>query len=366
MSFSGTKKSWKKMPRFAKKRSHKAGSSPGTLIHIGDKSKDEARISLMDYDEKQIQERVLASIEEVLPLRNLPTNTWINVAGLHDIRHIEEVGRLFEIHPLTLEDIVNTGQRPKWENFENYLYIVLKVLHFNETENQVASEQVSLIFGKNFLISFQETIGDVFDPVRERIRKGRGRIRIAGCDYLAYALIDSIVDHYFLILEKISEQIEILETALLEDPKPETLHVIHELKRETVYLRKQIWPLREVISQFAKEETDLISETTHIYLRDVHDHTIQIIDTIESFRDILSGMIDLYLTTISNKMNEVMKVLTMIATIFIPVTFVVGIYGMNFRVMPELEWEWGYPIVWIIMIAIVAVMIFFFRKKKWL
>jgi magnesium transporter len=366
MTFSGTQKSTRKMPRFAKKRSHKAGSSPGTLIHIGEKRKDEVRVSLLDYDEKQFQEREISSMEEVFPLKDLPTNTWINVEGLHDIELMEEVGRLFQIHPLTLEDILNTGQRPKWENFENYLYIVLKMLHFNESENLVTSEQVSLIVGENFLISFQEAVGDVFDPVRDRIRKGRGRIRTAGCDYLAYALIDSVVDQYFLILEKISEQIEILETALIENPKPDTQHVIHDLKRETIYLRKQIWPLREVVSQFAKGETDLISETTHVYLRDVYDHTIQIVDTIESFRDILSGMIDLYLSTISNKMNEVMKLLTIIATIFIPITFVVGIYGMNFRVMPELEWKWGYPAVWIVMIAIVFALIFFFRRKKWL
>ncbi|MFO7558412.1 MAG: magnesium/cobalt transporter CorA [Desulfobacterales bacterium] len=366
MNVSGTRKNRKKMPRFTKKWSHKAGSSPGTLVHIGEKLRDEARISLMDYDEKQLTEREIGSMEEAFPLKDLPTNTWINVCGLHDIELIEKVGRHFQIHPLTLEDILNTGQRPKWENFENYFYIVLKMLHFSESENLVISEQVSLIVGENFLISFQESVGDVFDPVRDRIRKGRRQIRKGGCDYLAYALIDSVVDHYFLILEKISERIEILETALLENPKPETLHVIHDLKRETIYLRKQIWPLREVISRFAKEETNLILETTHVYLRDVYDHTIQIIDTIESFRDLLSGMIDLYLSTISNKMNEVMKLLTIIATIFIPITFVAGIYGMNFKVMPELEWEWGYPAVWAVMAAIVSVLILFFRRKRWL
>jgi magnesium transporter len=288
------------------------------------------------------------------------------VDGLHDIKLIEEIGRHFQIHPLTLEDIVNTSQRPKWENFENYLYIVLKMLHFRESDNLVTSEQVSLIVGEKFLISFQEAAGDVFDPVRERIRKGRGRIRQGGCDYLAYALIDAVVDHYFSVLEKIGEQIEMVETALTENPRPDTLQMIHDLKRETIYLRKQIWPLREVVNRFAKEETELINETTHVYIRDVYDHTIQIIDTIESFRDILSGMIDLYLSTISNKMNEVMKLLTIIATIFIPITFVAGIYGMNFKVMPELEWKWGYPAVWVVMVSIVFVLILFFRKKRWL
>ncbi len=366
MNVSGTRKNRKKMQRFTTKRSHKAGSSPGTLVHIGEKLRDEARIRLMDYDEKQLKEREIGSMEEAFPFKDLPANTWINVDGLHDIELIEKVGRHFQIHPLTLEDILNTGQRPKWENFENYFYIVLKLLHFRESENLIISEQVSLIVGENFLISFQESEGDVFDPVRDRIRKGRGQIRKEGCDYLAYALIDSVVDHYFLILEKLSERIEILETALLENSKPETLHEIHDLKRETIDLRKQIWPLREVINRFAREETNLIRETTHVYLRDVYDHTIQIIDTIESFRDIFSGMIDLYLSTISNKMNEVMKLLTIIATIFIPITFVAGIYGMNFKVMPELEWKWGYPAVWAVMVGIVFVLIVFFRRKRWL
>ncbi|MDH3835373.1 MAG: magnesium/cobalt transporter CorA, partial [Desulfobacteraceae bacterium] len=213
---------------------------------------------------------------------------------------------------------------------------------------------------------FQEIQGDVFKTVRERIRKPKTRIRKAGCDYLAYALIDAVVDNYFLILEKLGENIETLEEDLLENPSPETLQTLHEMKREMIYLRKQIWPIREMINSLVKGETSLVNESTSLFFRDIYDHTIQIIDTIESFRDILSGMLDIYLSTLSNKMNEVMKVLTIIATIFIPITFVAGIYGMNFKFMPELEWRWGYVMVWAIIVVVVGIMIGFFKKKQWL
>ncbi len=366
MKTSDSKNNKSRMRRFTKKRSLKSGSAPGTLLHIGEKRKETVRVSLMDYDVEQLQERELKQIDEAYPLKNLPTTTWINIEGLHDIELIEGIGKHFQIHSLTLEDIVNTSQRPKSENYDHYFYVVFKMLHFDEIKNLVMSEQVSLIVGENFLISFQEAKGDAFDSIRSRIRKGRGRIRKGGCDYLAYALIDAIVDEYFLILEKISERIETLETAIMDNPTPETLHLIHGLKRETIYLRKQIWPLREVVNHLTREETNLIQDSTHVFLRDVYDHIIQVIDNIESFRDILSGMTDLYLSTISNKMNEVMKVLTIIATIFIPITFVAGIYGMNFKIMPELEWKWGYAAVWAVMITIVLFLLNFFKRKKWL
>jgi magnesium transporter len=265
-----------------------------------------------------------------------------------------------------MEDIVNTGQRPKLDNFDDYIYAVFKMLWFNEKENMVVSEQVSLVVGENYLISFQEEMGDVFDSVRSRIRKGSVRIRKGGCDYLAYTLIDAIVDQYFLILEKISERIEKLETAVMDSSTHDTLHLIHGLKREAIYLRKQVWPLREVVNQLTREETTLIRDSIHVFLRDVYDHITQVIDNIESFRDILSGITDLYLSTMSNRMNEVMKILTIIATIFIPITFVAGIYGMNFKNMPELEWEWGYTAVWAVMIAIAFALLYFFRRKRWL
>ena len=354
------------MSRFIKKQMTKAGASPGTLVHIGEQKVDDTRITLIDYDEAHLQERVLDGIEEAFPLKDLPTVTWINIDGLHEIDIIENVGQHFNIHPLVLEDIVNTGQRPKTEEFEDFIYVVLKMLHYNENSEEISSEQFSLVLGPDFLISFQEIQGDVFKTVRERIRKPKTRIRKAGCDYLAYALIDAVVDNYFLILEKLGENIETLEEDLLENPSPETLQTLHEMKREMIYLRKQIWPIREMINSLVKGETSLVNESTSLFFRDIYDHTIQIIDTIESFRDILSGMLDIYLSTLSNKMNEVMKVLTIIATIFIPITFVAGIYGMNFKFMPELEWRWGYVMVWAIIVVVVGIMIGFFKKKQWL
>ncbi len=354
------------IPRFAKKTSKKAGASPGTLVHIGEVARDTVRISMMRYDTTEVREQAGISIGEALHSGNASGTTWITVEGVHDLSIIEQVGKRFSIHPLTLEDIVNTGQRPKFEDYGKYVYVVLKMLHFQEEELMIDSEQVSLIVGPRFLVSFQEKPGDVFEPIRERIRKGRGRIREGGADYLVYALVDAIVDHYFVMLERIGEKIESLETELLEDPRTETLQMIHEMKRETIFLRKQIWPLREVVNQLAKGESDLIQEGTHVYLRDVYDHTVHILDTIESFRDILSGMIDLYLSTIGNRTNEVMKVLTMIATIFIPVTFIAGVFGMNFKYMPELEWAYGYPMAWALMGIIALVFVIFFKRKKWL
>lgn len=354
------------MPRFIKRQIKKAGSSPGTLVHIGDQKVEKTRITFIDYDETNLQESVIESIEEAFPLKDLPTVTWINIDGLHQIDIIEKIGQHFDIHPLVLEDILNTGQRPKAEEFEDFIFVVLKMLHYNENSEKISSEQFSLVLGSNFLITFQEIQGDVFKTVRERIHKQKIRIRKSGCDYLAYALIDAIVDHYFVILEALGDKIEYLETELLDDPTREILEIIHEMKREMIYLRKQIWPIREMINSLAKGESSLVNDSTRLYLRDVYDHTIQVIDTIESYRDILAGMLDIYLSTVSNRMNEVMKVLTIIATIFIPITFVAGIYGMNFKFMPELEWRWGYGMVWAVIVVVAGLMVGFFKKKNWL
>jgi len=354
------------MPRFIKRQLKKAGSSPGTLVHVGEQKVEETRITLIDYDDAHLEEKVIDGIEEAFPLKDLPTVTWINIDGLHEIDIIEKVGQHFNIHPLVLEDIVNTGQRPKTEEFEDLIYVILKMLHYNENAEKISSEQFSLVLGPNFLISFQEIQGDVFRTVRERIRKPKTRIRKAGCDYLAYALIDAIVDHYFVILEALGDKIEDLETELLDYPTRDTLEIIHEMKREMIYLRKQIWPIREMINSLVKGESSLLNESTSLYFRDVYDHTIQIIDTIESYRDILGGMLDIYLSTMGNRMNEVMKVLTIIATIFIPITFIAGVYGMNFKFMPELDWRWGYFMVWGIVVVVVGIMIGFFKKKQWL
>jgi magnesium transporter len=240
------------------------------------------------------------------------------------------------------------------------------MLYYDQREQEIEAEQVSLILGSNFVISFQEREGDVFTVIRDRIRTGKGRIRKAGADYLAYSLVDAIVDYYFVILEKLGEKIEGIEEELVTNPTPETLQTIHHLKRELIFLRKSVWPLREVISVLERGESALIQESTGIYLRDLYDHTIQVIDSIETFRDMVAGMLDIYLSSVSNKLNEVMKVLTIIATIFIPVTFIVGIYGMNFQYMPELGWRWGYPVVWLVIVVVVIAMVFYFRRKKWI
>ena len=354
------------MSRYHKGTSQKAGLSPGTLVHIGEKKAEAPQFSLMNYDAQQLQEKRLASIDDACAHKDMPPVSWINIDGLHETGIIERIGRHFNIHPLTLEDIVNTGQRPKAETYDDYIYIVFKMLFYDDAHTHISSEQVSLILGAHLLVSFQEQAGDAFNFVRERIRKAKGRIRKSGPDYLTYALIDAAVDHYFVILEKVGQKLEQIEEELFANPQPHTLQNIHSLKRELIYFRKQVWPMRELLNHLMHEESPLVQESSHIFFRDVYDHTIQVIDTIESLRDALNGLQDLYLSTMSHKMNEVMKVLTIMATIFIPLTFIAGVYGMNFRFMPELEWKWSYPILWGVLIAIFAFMIFWFKRKRWL
>jgi magnesium transporter len=352
--------------RATPRRTKKAGLPPGSLVYVGEWKVESIRITLLDYDEKQFEEKQVGNVEECFPFRKTPTVTWINIDGIHDVEIIGRVGKAFDLHPLLLEDILNTGQRPKFEDYQDCAFLVLKMLSYNDEDQAVETEQVSLVLGPHFVISFQERVGDVFEPVRDRIRNAKGRIRKMGADYLAYALLDAIVDSYFGILERIGDRIEGLEEALVSNPDQRTLHQIHTLKREMITLRRSIWPLRELINGIERSESDLIAESTGVYLRDVYDHTIQIIDTNESFRDMVSGMLDIYLSSISNRMNAVMKVLTIIATIFIPLTFVAGIYGMNFDHMPELKWRWAYPAVWGVMLATAAVMLAYFRRRKWL
>ncbi len=353
------------MSRFIKKRSKKVGLPPGTLVHIGEKKTEKVKITIIDYDEAQLQEKETKTIEKCFPFKDKTTVTWINIDGIHNIEIIEKIGKHFDLHPLILEDIVNTEQRPKIEDFGDYIFIVLKMLYHDEKEKKVQSEQLSLIVSSNFVISFQEREGDIFNPIRERIKNGKGRIRKMRADYLAYALLDTIVDGYFVIPEKLGEKIESLEEELVANPTPEILGIMNDLKRNLIMLRKSIWPLREVISGLQRVESPLIQKSTGIYLRDVYDHTIQVIDTIETSRDILSGMLDIYLSSISNRMNQVMKVLTIIATIFIPLTFIAGIYGMNFKYLPELGWKWSYPLVLLGMVFIGISMLVYFRRKKW-
>ena len=349
---------------FRKPRS--LGHPPGSLIAQEVESPHPLNLSLIQYGPEIPGEEVqLQNLNQILPFSKKVPVSWLNIDGSHQIEILEELGSKLEIHPLILEDIHNTSQRPKLEDYDRYLFLEMNMLSWDEEQSQVEAEQISLLLGDTYLITFQESKKDVFDAVRKRIREGKSRLTNGGPDYLAYSLIDAVVDHYFLVLENIGEQIEFLEDELVKDPDPETLHAIHDLKRELIFIRKSVWPLREVISALERGESPTFQQPTLIYLRDVYDHVIQIIDTVETFREMASGMLDIYLSSVSNRMNEVMKVLTMIATIFIPLSFIVGLYGMNFKYMPELSWRWGYPMVWGVILAVVAGMVIYFRRKKW-
>ncbi|HEY6873266.1 MAG TPA: magnesium/cobalt transporter CorA [Geobacteraceae bacterium] len=354
------------MTRIIKKRSHKVGLPPGTLVHIGEKSTREASATVICYGRDRLEEQEIRGAAECFTFAETAGVTWVNVEGLHDLELIRRLGECQGFHPLMLEDIVSTDQRPKLEDYDDCLFVVLKMLNTQGT-GEVATEQISLVVGANYVISFQEGLdGDAFDPVRERIRNGKGRIRTMGADYLAYALIDAVVDGYFGVLEEVGERIEELEEIVVGDPSRETVRTIHGLKREMIMLRKALWPLREVIGALERRESPLISEPVTIYLRDVYDHTIQAIDAVEAYRDILSGLLDIYLSSLSNRMNEIMKFLTIVGTIFIPLTFIAGIYGMNFQDIPEYHWRWGYQICLLVMLAIAVAMLFYFKRKRWL
>ena len=354
------------MPETLTKRSAKAGLPPGTLIHVGVKPDQPTKLTVMQYDEETFSEHEVASVEECLPFLEAPAITWLNVAGIHQVDVIEQLGHLLNLHPLLLEDVVNTSQRPKLEDYQENLFIVLKMLEYDGEAGEVVVEQVSLVLGKTYLVSFQEDASDVFVAVRTRLRAGTGRLRKSGPDYLAYALIDAIVDNYFAILEQVGEEVEEAEDEVATRSGEETLHEIYRLKREMIALRRAVWPLREVLGALQRGESSLIQAGTVIYLRDVYDHTIQIIDTIESIRDIAAGMLDIYLSATSNRLNEVMKVLTIFSAIFIPLTFLAGVYGMNFHYLPELSWRWGYGLFWLICGGIAGTLLIYFRRKRWL
>ncbi len=348
------------------KLSKKSGTIPGSLIHIGEKKSENQKVTIFDYDTNELIEKEIVNMDELLTFREKPTVTWINIDGLHEVKTIEKIGSIFEIHPLVLEDILNTKQRPKTEDFTDYVFIAMKMLSLDKNNMDIISEQFSMILGKNFVISFQEFEGDVFKNVRDRIRTAKGRIRRMKSDYLTYSLVDAIIDNYFGILENFGEKIETLEDIIIESPQSDTLEEIYKLKRTFINLRKSVWPLRELISSIIRDESELFTSKTNIYFRDVYDHTIQVIDTIESYREMVSGMLDIYLSSMSNKMNEIMKVLTIFAAIFIPLTFLAGIYGMNFKFLPELNWKWAYPVWWILALVIGIGMLLYFKKKKWL
>ena len=360
------------MSRLIKKHSKSSGLQPGTIVFVGERKAEKIRIRIMDYDATNLEEKEASSIEACLPFKQTPTITWINIDGLHEVDAIEKIGRHFNMHPLIMEDIANTGQRPKLEVFENHLFFVLKMLYCDPVSREIKSEQCSFVVANNYVISFQERVGHVFDAVRERIRKTEPRIRFMHSDYLAYALIDVIVDGYFSVLETLGERIESMEPLLVEDPRPEHLETIHELKRELIFMRKAVWPLREAVGRLERLELGLIKNGTRLYLRDLYEHTIQVIDTVEIFRDMVSGLLDIYMSSVSNKMNQVMKVLTIIATIFIPLGFLAGVYGMNFDTssspfnMPELGLRYGYLIFWGLAVLIGVGLLLFFKRKGWL
>jgi len=355
------------MPKQFKKRSHKTGLPPGALVHIGEKWSEKAKISVMQYDENTLVEKELTEIHRKHFQDEATLKTWIHVDGIHDTTILEQMGEEFDLHPLLLEDILNTDHRPKMEDMGSYIFLVLKFFEADPGRMAgIRSEQISLVLGPNFVLSLQEKAGDLLNPVRERIRHSKGKIRKAGADYLAHAIIDTVIDSYFSVLETLGDEIEACEESLVNRPTSAILKTIQDMKMNMLLLRKAVWPLREAVSSLERTESHLIAESTNIYFRDVYDHTVQVMDTIETFRDSLSGMLDIYLSSLSNRMNEIMKVLTIIATIFIPLTFIAGVYGMNFEYMPELKWQGGYFIILSVMLAVALVMLKWFRKNKWL
>lgn len=352
-----------------RKRHHPPGTRPGTLTAHAERKVENVEITVVDYTKAKAEEHHFSKIEEAFPFIDKKSVTWIDIVGLHDVSVLEKLGERCHLHPLALEDVLNTGQRPKLEDYEDYHFIVLKLVHL---ERDVDSEQISFFLSKNFVITLREERSDIFKPVQERIAQDKGRIRDLGTDYLAYALLDTLIDHFFPILEEYGERLDDLEDQVVENADRETLGRIHAAKRELLQLRRSAWPQREVINGLERIESDLISKETRFFLRDCYDHTIQIMDVIETYRDIAGGLLDVYLSSLSNKMNEVMKFLTITATIFIPLTFIAGVYGMNFNPqaspwnMPELSWKWGYPGALGLMAVVAIAMYFFFRHKGWL
>lgn len=348
-----------------------AGSPPSTISPEMQQTRELSRFTVIEYDENHFFETETNEVEDCLKYKDRPYITWISVDCPRQMYSMEKLGACYGFHPLVLEDIL-TDQRPKVEDYDDYIFIVLKMLYYEgEVDEEIGDfsidmDQVSIILGDNFIISFGEKDADVFRPLRERLRMSKGRIRKQGADYLAYSMIDSIVDYYFVIMEKLGDRFEELEDSVVSNPEPGILPAIYNLKRDMLFLRKSVWPLREAINRMQRMDSDLITETTRIYLRDVYDHTIQVIENIETFRDMSASLLDIYLSSLSHKLNEVIKLLTIISTIFIPLTFLSGLYGMNFKYMPELDHPWGYPAVLVLMLLVVGVMLAYFYRKKWI
>lgn len=351
------------------RKKFKLGASPGTLVAPEKAQPEATRITVMDYSPEHLEEKVIKDVEECCKYLKSTSVTWINVEGLGDIEVVKKLGEKFNLHPLAQEDVLDVHQRPKVEDYEDLNFIVFRTLEYKES---LLQEQVSMFLGRNFLITFQENIGDIFDPVRERIRKGKTRIRNSGPDYLAYALIDALVDSFFPILEIFGEKIEILEEEIMNEPTTKTVQHIHDMKSELLSFRRAVWPERDMISSLLREELPLIKKETRVFLRDCYDHVIRAMDLVETYRELASGLMDVYLSSIANKTNEVMKVLTIIATIFIPLGVIAGIYGMNFNTsasplnMPELNWYWGYPTAIGIMVVVAGGLLIFFKRRGWI
>ena len=348
----------------AKRKRAKTGLPPGTLVFTGKKHVEQPNISLLQYDADTIIDQ--EQKDRMAPLQEGPAKHWYDVRGLHNTELIREFGEKYNIHPLAQEDILDTQQRPKMEEYDNGVFITIQALTIEEDLNKIETEQIAIFFGKDFLLSFQEKEDDNFASVRNRLLAASGKIRRRGTDYLAYALLDTIVDYYYPILDHIDDQINAVEASILKEPTQEDKSTIHQLKRQLLTLRKAIVPLREAVNRFSRLDNPLVSDDTLIFVRDLYDHVYQIIDTIETYRDLLNGLYDLYLSEFSYRTNNVMQVLTIISTVFIPLTFLAGIYGMNFKHMPELEWRYGYFGLWVLMLLIVAASLFYFRRKKWI
>jgi magnesium transporter len=325
-----------------------------------------SRITVIDYDEKYFDEKEIERVEDLAAYRLAPTVTWINFRGLPALDVLANLGEIFGLHPLTIEDILNTGQRPKLEDLVDYVYVAVKTFRLHKKSNKILTGQVSLVISSRAVLSFEEEDGGVFEPIREKLRKYKGRIRKMGTDYLAYRLLDAVVDSCFGMVERIGDNLEYLEERVMAAPSPAVLKAVHSLRRETTTLLRSVWPLREVVGSLARNEFSMIRKDNVAYFRDIYDHTVQIIETMETNRDIFSSMLDIYVSSVSNRMNEIMKVLTIISTIFMPMTFLAGVYGMNFKYFPELEWRWAYTAFWVLVAAIAVLMILFFRRKKWL
>lgn len=347
--------------------SEKSGLPPGSLIHVGNVLDSVTSMTVLDYSKESTEEQRIQSIDDILKYKDSDTVTWVIVEGLTNVPIVRRIGDIFCIHPLVLEDILNTHQRPKFEEYDDYLYIVLKSLIPENKPLTVAYEQISILVLKNFVIVFKEKKDDLLKPIQERIKTSKGRLRSLGSDYLTYAILDTIVDQNFILIDFLDDVIVSIEDSLLaSEPPKNTLHTIHMLKKEIITIRKNVSPIRELMAGILRSDSELIDVKTHIYLRDVSDHTIRVIESVESYRDILTGLLDIYMSSVSNKMNEVMKVLTVFASIFIPLTFLAGIYGMNFEYMPELKWKWAYPTLWSVFVIVPVVLLIYFKRKKWL